>query len=257
LPDDPVLYGLCYGQIVDAYDLALHCAGSRVLDFYRYRGHRVGVNFPFWLDPAVWPLRYRPEACDAGPVFYGNLQGPAKRGRYEALCAVADDLSIYGRSTDDPRGVSRGQLHGPAEAVAALPRHRLGLNMPQRFADYAGTAYDFAGLAMLGNFFLPSRVLQYAALGLPTLTLHHGAVAETAHYPPGLHARDPGQARDIAARVRADADYLSSVSRAARAEVERFHDGDARARLLVALFANRIVPERLTPHEQEFIYRFV
>ena len=255
-PDDPVLYELCYSKIVDAYDLVLHCGGRQVLDFYRYRGHRIGINFPFWVDLRAWPLRYEPDACDRGPVFYGNMHGVAKRSRYEALCAVAPDVSLYGRLADDPLVRGRGVLNGPHEAAAALPRHRLGLNAPQRFADYAGSAYDFAGLALLGTFFLPSRVVQYAALGLPTLTLHAGAVVDAGHYPPGLHARDVAQARAVVERISVQPDLLRGISLAARGDVERFHTGGSRARLLAALFDGTIEPERLTPHEQEFGYRF-
>lgn len=255
-PDDPVLYGLCYSHVVDAYDTVLHCAGRRVLDFYRYRGHRIGINFPFWLDTDVWACAYEAARCEAALVFYGNMHGPAKQGRYELFCGLDDDLSLYGRVPDDPRGKGRGTLAGPAAAVAVLPRYRIGLNSPQRFADYAGTPYDFPGLAMLGSFFLPSRVLQYAAIGLPVLTLHpHGIAAE--HYPPGLHATDASQARGVVQRVARDVGYLQALSRAARGEVERCHGAPARARLLVKLFDTSIQPEQLTPHEQEFIHRIV
>lgn len=253
-PDDPVLYGLCYGQVVDYYDVPLHCGSRQVLDFYRYRGHRVGVNFPFWLDPQAVPYRYDVERCEGTLVFFGNMHGPAKQGRYEAFCALHEDIAFYGKLPQDPHGRGRGQLDGIGQALEVLPRYRIGLNSAQRFGDYAGSAYDFPGLGMLGSFFLPSRVLQYAALGLPVLSLH-APQADLRHYPPGLHARSVEEARAVVARVAHDDDYLQALSRAARRELEQHHGADARARLLERIVWETVRPERLTAHEQEFIYR--
>jgi len=254
-PDDPVLYGLCYSAVVDHYDVPLHCASGKVLNFYRYRKHRIGVNLPFWVDTDAIPYVYEAQACDKDLVFFGNMHGPAKQKRYELFCSVHDDLSIYGKVPDDPHGKAKGVLHGMEDASATLRSFRIGLNTAQCFQDYRGTPYDFPGMAMLGSFFLPSRVLQYAAIGLPVLTLPSDD-SSVHHYPAGFHAGSAAQARDMIPRLLAHANYLQAVSRSARRDVEQYYSASSRARFLSELIKGSIEPRQLTPHEQEFSYRY-
>lgn len=97
-------------------------------------------------------------------------------------------------------------------------------------------------------------MLQYAALGLPVLTVH-GPQDDPSHYPPGLHARSLEQARVVIERVARDDDYLLAISSAARRELEQVHGAASRARLLDQIVLGSVRPERLTEHEQEFMYR--
>src|SRR5690606_24370057 len=151
-PDVPVLYATTYGPVVDAYDHVLHCGPASVLRFYDTKGHAPGVSFPFWLGTREWPWQWRHETATQGLVFLGNLHGPAKRGRYGVLALAAGRITVYGNCPEDPHGIHRGELHGADALRAVLPGFAAGINLPQRFADYLGTPYDFDGLAGLGSF---------------------------------------------------------------------------------------------------------
>lgn len=253
-PDDPVLYKSVYGQVIDLYDTPLHCGDQRILAFYQYRGHKPGINFPFWLDPGVFRYAYDPSNASGDVVFFGNMHGPAKEGRYETVTSLHEDVSIYGKVPLDPGGCGKGILQGIPETVATLGRYRIGINIAQQFSSYAGTSHEFPGLAMLGGFFLPSRVIQYAAIGLPVLTIQ-SVRPDNAHYPPSLHARDALTARNMIKRVLEDTGYLVSISKAARRIVEERFCAHARARLLEYLI-NRGSLDYLTSNELEFMYQW-
>lgn len=253
LPDDPVLYATTYGAVVDAYDHVLHCGPAGVLRFYDMKGHAPGVSFPFWLDIKEWSRQWRHETAVRGLVFLGNLHGAAKRGRYEILARAAGRIAIYGNCPADPSGIHRGELHGPDALRAVLPGFTAGINLPQRFSDYAGTPYDFDGLAALGSFDLPSRVLQYAAIGLPVITL--ASDPPSAHFAPVLHATDMDMALAMLDRLQSDPDAARELSARARAEVEANFSAEARARFLVDLFRGALRPRDMDLAQREFAYQ--
>lgn len=254
LPDDPVLYATTYADVVDAYDVLLHCGDARVLRLYDGHGHRPGVNFPFWLDPARWPYTWDLARARRPMVFMGNLHGPAKAGRYRLLAEAGGDVRVYGRCAADPAGIHAGELHGVDAMRAVMRNFVAGLNIAQRFADYAGTAYDFPGLAGLGGFDLPSRVPQYAAVGLPVISLDS---APSAHFRHSLAAPDVAAALRIAERLRSSPDEALALSRRARAHVEAHFSAASRARYLEALVDGRIRVADLDLSEREFGYQSV
>lgn len=253
LPDDPVLYGVTYRHVVDAYDHVLHCGGLPILEFYARQGHQMGVNFPFWVDPARWAHAWCPQNTRGDLVFIGNLHGPAKRGRYERLARAHARLSIYGICPDDPLAMHRGELHGIDALCAVLPLFRAGLNLPQRFAEYAGSAYDFVGLAELGGFELPSRVVQYAALGLPIITLDK--LPSIGAFPHSLQAPDMSAALQLADALAADPDAALDLSRRARAEVESHFSAASRARFLTALLSGGVAVSAMPADARATYYR--
>ena len=176
LSDDPVLYGLSYRSAPEDYDLVLHCGDARVLAFYEEQvGRPTGVNLPFWTDHIAFPHVYGRRPAEATVMFLGNLAGPVRRRRYEQLAAMRHDVRVYGSVEEDPAGLSAGFLDTDAEVVAAGARARLALNIPQFFADHRGSPTWFDGLDALGRFELPSRVIQYAAMGLPIVSISPGA----------------------------------------------------------------------------------
>jgi hypothetical protein len=252
LPDDPVLYGVTYRSIVDCYDHVLHCGPANVLQFYADRAHNPGVNFPFWLDPARWSSDWRIEHVDQDLVFLGNLVGAVRKGRYTQLARVAGNIAIYGRCGDDPHDMHRGELYGVDAIRAVMPRFAAGLNIPQCFADYAGTEYDFDGLAALGGFDLPSRVTQYAAMGVPVISL--GRNAASSHFPWALQADDVIAALAVAKRLRSSPAFATEISEHARTAVVEHFSAAARAQFLVALFEGEVRPRELDMHEREYAY---
>ena len=253
LPDDPVLYDVTYRHVVDAYDHVLHCGAESVLAFYASRGHRPGVNFPFWLDPARWPHAWDPDRVQRELVFLGNLHGPAKQGRYQRLAPARGRISLYGICPHDPLGLHAGELHGIDAMLAVLPLFRAGLNLPQRFAEYAGSGYDFPGLAALGTFDLPSRVVQYAALGLPVITLDERPPSDS--FPCSLHAEDIEAALRLSDQLAADPDAARALSLRARVDVESNFSAISRARLLAALLSGELDPGAMLPEARATCYR--
>lgn len=173
LPDDPVLYGICYRHIVDAYDDVLHCAGVEIMQFYEERHGRSGVNFPFWTNIEEWPDIAPASPPEVDVVFLGNCDGPVRSARYSIVSSLPFSTRIHGRVPSDPEGISGGVLGSDYEVAVALSKARVGLSIPQFFSAYEGSPYDFPELANLGpgHFEFPSRVIQFARLGLPVVSL--------------------------------------------------------------------------------------
>ncbi|XKH54510.1 hypothetical protein LG284_05845 [Citricoccus nitrophenolicus] len=176
LSDDPVLFKDSYGPVIDLYDLVLHCGNESVLRFYEQRFRRpTGVNFPFWTDHAAFPAVYGQHEPESTVMFLGNMVGPVRRARYEQLAAMGHSVRVYGRMEADPAGMGGGFLDSDAEVAEAGGQARVALNIPQFFSAYRGQPTWFPGLEDLGHFDLPSRVVQYAAMGLPVVSVVPGA----------------------------------------------------------------------------------
>ena len=253
-PDDPVLYGICYSHIMDHYDDVFLCASRRVIDFYRYRGHKPAINLPFWVDTERYAYAWQQEKL-GDVVFLGNGVGKARQGRYQALCEMTDNITLYGQFESDPRGKVRAYL-SEDQIIQTIGQYRLSINLAQSFDTYAETDYDFAGLGLLGQFFLPSRVVQYAALGVPTLTIQAGEY-DPMHYPPGLRARNFSEAKSLIATALASPERLDLLSQAARQYAVRHLDADSRAHLLDAVSRNALRAQDISDYEQNYLYKWI
>lgn len=174
LPDDPVLYHICYRHIVSFYDTILHCGDVNVLDFYSQNHGRSGFNFPFWSDNSHFPLSYNPENAEYDLVFLGNCVGKVRRERYELIASLPCKKRIYGRVSNDYFNLCAGFIEDTSSVSNVLGKGLLGLSIPQYFRDYADTDYDFPQLNGLEFFQYPSRIIQYAACGLPIISLQPG-----------------------------------------------------------------------------------
>ena len=169
--DDPVLYHICYRHVVDAYDTVLHCGGDNVLSFYQERHGTAGFNFPFWTDDSEFRYTYDPAQAEFDLVFLGSCDGKVRAKRYELLSSLPFKVRIYGKVKNDPYHLRAGYLETVKQISDVLGRARCAISIPQNFGDYMGTEYDFPELVDLGHFELPSRVVQYAAVGLPIISL--------------------------------------------------------------------------------------
>ncbi|SMY13259.1 glycosyltransferase family protein [Brevibacterium jeotgali] len=172
LSDDPVLWDLSYRPVVDLYDIVLNSGSERVLKFYdSHFGRAVGVNFPFWTDNLSFPYVYGEYKPETVAMFLGNVQDEVRRNRYFNLTSLSTNLRIHGNTGIDFRNVSGGYLDSDREVVQAAARAKLAINIPQYFSDHSGLPTWFAGLDALGTFQYPSRVIQYAAMGLPIVSV--------------------------------------------------------------------------------------
>ncbi len=236
-PDDPVLYDICYRHVVDEYDVVLHCGPERILRFYKERGHQSGVNFPFWAAPSRFPYCYDPERVQYDLVFLGNCAGQVRRARYDFIASLPVSARIFGRVDDDPFGLHGGVIaDGDNELggiTSALSRARVALSIPQFFSAYRGTKYDFPGLNLLGEFLAPSRIIQYAASGIPILS--HGSNEIRDVFPEVATAATRQQAARILHDWLRDDQYLIDLSRRTRERFLLHFSAEARARLLIDL----------------------
>lgn len=170
--DDPVLFDLSYGPIVDFYDHILHCGNATVLDFYEdWFGRPTGVNIPFWTDHEAFPTVWGSQKPDTRYLFLGNVQDEVRRKRYFELADLTGGVKVYGNIGSDYFGISGGYLDSDAEVVAAASRAEIALNIPQFFKNHRGLDTWFHNLDKLGFFEYPSRVIQYMAMGLPTISI--------------------------------------------------------------------------------------
>ncbi|MDK8346582.1 hypothetical protein QP868_06210 [Brevibacterium sp. UMB1308A] len=173
--DDPVLFDLSYGPILTEYDIVLHCGNERVLAFYEdIFGFATGVNFPFWTDHTAFPPVWGSRKPDTDLLFLGNVHDPVRRERYFALGDTDLDVRIHGNIGADYFGKSGGYLLTDLEVVNAASTTKLALNIPQFFKDHRGLETWFPGLDRLGYFEYPSRVVQYMAMGVPTISVVPG-----------------------------------------------------------------------------------
>ncbi len=252
LPDDPVLYALCYRDAAPAYDVALHCGGEEVLRFYEQRHGRSGVNFPFWTDARAFPRSYDPAHAPFDLVFLGNCHGPVRSGRYALLASLPFRVRIFGRVPSDPGGLCGGYLERTTEISEALGQARCGISLPQNFRDYAGSDYDFPELASLGTFALPARITQYAACGLPVAAV--GGIETAAALPEALVAPTLEQLIEPMRALLADSQRLQSVADATYERYRRSYSAASRAAMIEWLMAEPEAWTRLNARERARLY---
>jgi SAM-dependent methyltransferase len=247
--DDPLLYKVCYRHVVDAYDLTLHTGREDVLRLYEDRHGVCGYAFPFWTDAEHHPNRYDPELAEVDVGFLGNCSGKRRSQRYDLLASLPWRVRFYGRLPtpgEDPAGIHGGYLE-LEEIPDAIRSFRIGLTMAQNFVQIRDR-YSFRALDQFGEFFFPSRLVMYAASGIPTISL--GRRGSEPPFPSvfmvsdrdGLVSRvesllgDPGNL--TAASARAYDDFRTCLSADSRAAMlldlldgARDHDRPTRAQL--------------------------
>ncbi|MDD2728277.1 hypothetical protein [Malikia sp.] len=171
LSDDPVLYKTCYSLVVDSYDLMLHCGSEKIISFYHAKGHKHGINFPFWTDHHAFPPVYNPLEAGEEVLFLGNMNGQVRRKRYFEFAKLPNKKKIFGLLDSDPLGIHGGfikEAYLNCDLVSqTIKNFRISVSIPQFFDEYAGLHYDFPELRSLGYFQFPSRVIQYIASGIP------------------------------------------------------------------------------------------
>ncbi|SDS35327.1 hypothetical protein SAMN04489719_2126 [Agrococcus carbonis] len=236
--DDPVLFDLSYGPIVEQYDRVLHCGNEAVLGFYeRFFGRPTGVNFPFWTDHEAFPRVWRSEAEESRAMFLGNVQDAVRRRRYFDLARFGDDIRIHGKTGSDYWKRAAGYLDSDAEVVVAGARTTWAINIPQFFKDHQGLETWFPGLDRLGFFEYPSRVVQYMAMGIPTVSIIPSAPAfET--YPEMLVVEDVEAAIDVVRGHSWSEPELRELSDRVTRRFRRHFSADARAQALEAFLSD-------------------
>lgn len=258
--DDPVLYRMCSAAVAPHYDITLHTGDSRTLAFYEEQLDVRGVTFPFWCDATDFPHRYDADRAEHDLVFLGYMHNAVKRWRFDWLRRAADsgvDVIAYGKTHPDDNAVfAVGDL--PMDEVAAtLQRFRAGFNISQQFVDYDGTEFDFPGLRELGEFPIPSRVVQFAAVGLPVITLRmpgdEGPLWED-QFPEVVGIRSPDELATLLRHWREHPDERSELARRTHARWHRDFTATSRARLLVDLLLDPQHARALSRRERTTLF---
>lgn len=244
LADDPLLYDAYYRRAVEGYDVTLHTGGEDVLAFYEQRHGVRGYTFPFWTDGDRYRSVYDPAAADADIGFLGNCSGPREFDRYPLLASLPFRVRMYGAlgaGAEDWAGLQAGFL--PEDEFArGLARFRLGLSLSQPFAERYADRFHWPGLERFREFFFPSRLVFYAACGIPSISLQHPGMPS-----PLASCRVVTSRRQLIAEARGllgDPDRLGEISRAARAEFDACLSATTRASMLETLVAGPRVDDR-------------
>jgi hypothetical protein len=232
--DDPLLYRVCYRHVAEAYDITLHTGRGDVLAFYEKRLEVRGYSFPFWTDDAHYPYTYDPDAAQIEVGFLGNCSGPRRSERYDLLATLPFQVRFYGRLPED--GHDHAGIHGGVldreQIPEAIRRFRVAINMSQSFVGIKDR-YSFRALDRFGEFFFPSRLVLYAATGVPTVSLGMAGAG-----PPFPSVAMAASRSELIEHVRAlldDREGLLAASRQGRREFKACLSAETRVALLLAL----------------------
>lgn len=233
--DDPVLFRLSYAPVLDLYDLVLHCGTAEVLAFYEERfGRPTGVNFPFWTDHVAFPYVWGRDERETDVLFLGNVHDSVRRRRYFDLSRMTNSLRVHGATRSDIYDLSGGYLDTDFEVAAAGASSAIALNIPQFFEDHEGLETWFPGLGDLGYFEFPSRVVQYMAMGLPTVSVVPGVV-QVPSAPEIICVDDISSADEIVTELLQDESRLQSLSLAMERRFSSNFSADSRVLALESL----------------------
>lgn len=256
LSDDPVLYKTCYSQVVNHYDLILHCGYKEVMEFYESKGHPQGFNFPFWTDHKSFPAIYNPKNAEIDIAFLGNMNGQVRRKRYMEVANLPFSKKVYGLLDSDPLAIHGGfirEAYIHTERVTqVLSKAKIGLSIPQFFTEYNGLHYDFPELASLGYFQFPSRVIQYAASGLPIAAVGDSRVTEV--YPNIFVAKTVTELEPFIEKVVSDEKYAMEVSSNILKTFRESYSALSRAEMLVAIFKDLEKYQSLDVHSRATLF---
>jgi Glycosyl transferases group 1 len=150
------------------------------------------------------------------------------------LASLPWKARLFGRLADgatDEAGIQAGVLDR-AEIPEAIRRFRLAINFSQRFDDVE-KRYAFTGLKKFGEYFFPSRMVLYAAVGIPTVSLTLPGLD-----PPFGSVITATDRDEVVARIGEvidDRQALTELSRRARADFEECLTAQSRAALMLSL----------------------
>lgn len=256
LSDDPVLYKTCYAQVVNHYDIVLHCGYADVMEFYESKGHPKGFNFPFWTDHHSFPAIFNPDNAQTDIVFLGNMNGQVRRKRYMELAALPFSKKVYGLLDSDPLGIHGGFLKEAylhTNLVTDVLKHaKVGVSIPQFFSEYNGLHYDFPELANLGYFQFPSRVIQYAASGLPIAAVGDSRMQEV--FPEIFVANSIQELQPFIEKVVNDRNFALETSQKILLRFRQAYSALSRAKMLVTIFDSLDSYQHLNTQERAVMF---
>jgi polysaccharide pyruvyl transferase WcaK-like protein len=236
--DDPLYYEVTYRHVVGSYDLTLHTARADVLAYYEERHGAKGYAFPYWTDDTHYPYVYDPDSSDVEIGFVGSFGGRARRmWRYDLLASLPFNVRFHGpmpAGVDDYAQMGLGVLPHD-EVPRALRRFRLGLSLAQTFDEGGSDRWSFPDLARFREYYFPSRIVAYAAAGVPTLTLQRPGTQAPLASITAVSSR--AELIEVAGALVSDRRALVNASRAMSDEFEACLTARSRVAMLETLLA--------------------
>lgn len=230
--DDPVFYETQGRSVAAQYDVSLNTATARILTKYQEELGVLGFGFQFWTSQEAFARQYDPATCTHDVVFIGNAHTKVRLWRYDWLAQLPLSRVMFGLTQGDPDNIVAGVLNDDADLAEACAVGRFGLSVGQRFEDYQGTPFDFPGLAELGEFPLPSRIVQFASVGAPVVHMVKYGEAErdlSRLFPPVKIARSDEDLVRIVTEHRNSPEALARLSDDTFNWFRSHYSGDARA----------------------------
>ena len=249
LSDDPVLYNHIYSQIIDSYNLVLHTGDKKILSFYDSKRHRPGVIFPFWANDRIFDYAYEYVEDKYKYLFLGNITGEVKKNRYTFLEELYPDIIAFGKCENDSKNIFSHNISSAEDLLNSFSKAKIAINIPQFFMSYKGTEHFFPEMGDMDHFVLPSRTIQYAAFGLPIVSL--GVKGKNLHFP---EINNIYEIQDLIRNKKYnDTEFLISTSIATRKRFEKSFTAISRARYLIEMIKNDNI-QKFSLHEREFLY---
>ncbi len=255
--DDPVFFEKQGIPVASHYDVTFHTATKRILEKYESELDVRGIGLQFWTSQDHFPRQYDPARCDLDVLFIGNAHTPVRYWRYDWLAGLPVKRAMYGLVREDTEGIVAGVLDNDAELARACVRGRFGLSVGQRFEDYKGTGFDFPGLADLGEFPLPSRIVQFASVGTPIIELVKYSEAKSdlqRLFPPVKCVTADDEIAAAVQQVHDDAAALQALSDETYQWFEAHYSADARATFVQAVLANPSKYRKMSAEQRAFAF---
>lgn len=230
--DDPLLYNLT-GELSNDYAITLHTGNADVLQFYERDGSPDVMRycFPFWTDSVQFPYVFNAEGAQFDLGFLGNIYKNKRKGkRYTDFASLTGKKAIWGNVYDDPYKLCQGYLNDFSQIPQAIGKIKIGINFSQDFTDLDETdaPYYFEGVRNFIEFYIPSRIIEYLACGIPCINI--------SRIDPRIdnifHAYDIEGANELIEAFLADNFILNRISAKSHASFLRYFTADQRVQTL-------------------------
>ncbi|MFC9441871.1 MULTISPECIES: hypothetical protein [unclassified Brevibacterium] len=232
--DDPVYFSTVYATVAPHYDLVLHTGGPDNLRIYSEAlGLGNGVEFPFWTDQIEHPRADFAFEPSYDWLFYGNLHDRFRRDRVDYLRELGSRAAVFGKPPDARETVNHlGILTREGELRAIAGKCRFGLSFSQRLSSYAGTKFESVATRAVREFPMPSRLIQYLAIGLPVMSRDQSPY--TKRMLPGVMHAETSRAAVRLSQEFDDSDWAHASNQASQLFEESF-TAESRAAFLLEL----------------------
>jgi polysaccharide pyruvyl transferase CsaB len=254
-PDDPLLYEICYKHVASYYDLTLHCGDQDVLEFYENALNVKGISFPFWTSSEFFPNVYDNRFASVELGFLGNCHGFARKDRYSLLASLPFKTVIYGKlpkTQDDFAKIHGGYIEDMNKIPSFLASFQIGLNLAQSFKNLEDSPFYYKELEAFKEFFIPSRVIQYAACGIPII---NKSSINYSFMPSIINVNTREELIETGTILLNDQTMLNQLSTNIHDEFQTLFDVENRVELLLQIIEQKVSVYKLSSKERANLWK--